>query len=119
MTSILFAVTALNPREEIDQVPLLKRATWTPSASAIASAIVVTPERLMSSPVITEIAAGVAATGSGTPRRERDIEVHELFDGQPLEFSLSWLRFGNGRGGWSGQQCHRIRATSAVAKRLS
>ena len=42
---------------EMAHVPLLKRATWTPSASASASAMVVAPARRMSSPVMTEMAA--------------------------------------------------------------
>jgi hypothetical protein len=40
ITSILLAATAANPRAVTDHVPLLNRATWTPSASAIASAVV-------------------------------------------------------------------------------
>ena len=43
ITSSLLAVLELKPRGEIAQVPLLKRATCTPSARSSASAIVVTP----------------------------------------------------------------------------
>ena len=67
-------VLALNPRGEMAQLPLLKRAAWMPSASSSASAIVVTPARRMSSEVMTEIAAAVVPTGS----RRREVVVTSI-----------------------------------------
>jgi hypothetical protein len=75
------AVLELNPRGEIAHVPLLKRATWTPSARSSASASVVTPARRMSSPVMTEMAAAVVPIGCG----RRAVEVTSICNSSSME----------------------------------
>jgi hypothetical protein len=65
-TSSLLARSLLKPRIVIDQAWALRRATSTPGASRNASAIVVTPERPISSRVITNTAAGASASRSST-----------------------------------------------------
>ena len=110
MMSILLAATAAKPRAVMDHVPLLKRATWMPSASPTASASVVTPERRISSPVTTEIAVGAVATGPGRRVASVHIDLHQLLDGQPLEVLRRRCRCGErpGQNLDDGKGGHRV-----------
>lgn len=96
-TSSFSELTLLKPRAATTHELELRRATWSPGTSLNASGTIVAPERLMSSPVTIDTAAGAARRRSST--RDTDV-TSSAISSSTLSFFSSRIVGRVAGGGW-------------------